>query len=158
EQWDKINQRNKRFRDVPAKLNEYRDLQSNDSMKEYLTAGVPDFVDLCKSTVAKAYQLDAQSVDETPFGCSMVCVENKKGEWRNARPLMFLVDFHRDAEPVKDNAIRKITDKLKELSYYKAIVFSSSGFTNLALQYAETRPVILIDREHLETILSKAAL
>ncbi len=158
EQWEKIKQKNAQFRDVAQKLQEYRDLQSNDSMKEYLTSSVPNFVELCKSTVANAYQLEAQSVDETPFGCSMVCVENKNGEWRNARPLMFLVDFHRDAEPVKDNAIRKIADKLKELSYYKAIVFSSSGFTNLALQYAETRPVILIDREHLETILSKAAL
>ena len=88
----------------------------------------------------------------------MVCTENKKDDWRNVRPLMFVVEFYRDAEPVKDSAIRRLAEELKEHSYYKGIVFSSSGFTNLALQYAESRPVILIDREHLETILSKAVL
>ena len=158
EQWDKINSINSHFRDVPNKLQEYHDIQSNDSMKEYLTSSTTEFVELCKKTAAKAYQLEPQKIDSTPYGCYMVCTENKKDDWRNVRPLMFVVEFYRDAEPVKDSAIRRLAEELKEHSYYKGIVFSSSGFTNLALQYAESRPVILIDREHLETILSKAVL
>ncbi|MBQ1833997.1 MAG: tetratricopeptide repeat protein [Treponema sp.] len=158
EQWEKINSKNSHFRDVPNKLQEYRDLQSNDNMKEYLTSSTADFVEVCKKIAAKTYQLEPKEIDTPPYGCSMICTEIKKDEWRNARPLLFMVTFYRDAEPVKDMEIRTIAEKLKEHSYYKAIIFSSSGFTNLALQYAETRPVILIDREHLETILSKAAL
>ncbi len=158
EQWEKINSKNSHFRDVPTKLQEYRDIQSNDNMKEYLTSSNNDFIELCKKTVAKAYQLESEKTDITQYGCSMLCIENKKDNWKSVRPLKFMVEFYRDAEPVKDSAIRKIADELKEHSYYKAIVFSSSGFTNLSLKYAETRPIILIDREHLETILSQAAL
>lgn len=158
EQWEKINSKNSHFRDVPTKLQEYKDIQSNDNMKEYLTSSSSGFVELCQKTAAKAYQLESQKTEITQYGCSMLCIENKKDNWKNVRPLVFMVEFYRDAEPVKDTAIRKIADQLKEHSYYKAIVFSSSGFTNLAIKYAETRPIILIDREHLESILSKAAL
>lgn len=155
EQWEKINSKNSRFRDVPSKLQEYKDIQSNDDLKEYLTSSPNGFIEICKRTLAQAYQLVPQKCDTTPYGCSMICEEEKKdGSWRNARPLLFMTEFYRDAEPVKDNAIRKIADLLKEHSYYKAIVFSSSGFTNMALKFAETRPIILIDRDHLQMILS----
>ena len=38
EQWQKIASRQKNFRDVGQKLAEYKDLQANDSLKEYLTS------------------------------------------------------------------------------------------------------------------------
>ena len=44
EQWQIISKSNRNFRDVPSKLSEYKDLQSNDSLKEFLTSSNADFI------------------------------------------------------------------------------------------------------------------
>ena len=43
EQWEAIYKRNRSFRDVPSKLSEYKALQANDNMKDYLTCADADF-------------------------------------------------------------------------------------------------------------------
>ena len=43
EQWEAIYKRNKSFRDVSAKLSEYKDLQANDYLKDYLTCSNEEF-------------------------------------------------------------------------------------------------------------------
>ncbi len=158
EQWEKINQRNKKFRDVSAKLNEYKDLQSNDSLKEYLTSAPQQFAEVCKKTAHSAYQLVAQKIESTNYGCMILATEDKKDSWMNLRKQIFLVEFYREAEPVEESVIRKIADTVKNQNYFKAIIFSSSGFSTTALKFADGRPIVLIGKEQLEIILSKAGI
>lgn len=155
EQWNLISQRNKKFRDVPAKLNQYKDVQTNDSMKEYLTASTPQFMELCKKAALVAYGLSSQKVDPTNFGCVMLATENKD-EFLNVRKQIFYVEFHRDSHAIEESTVRKIADTLKDKNYYKAIVFSSSGFTIEAINFAENRPVVLVGKELIENILTRA--
>ena len=156
EQWEKIRSRNPRFLDVNSKLNEYKDLQNNDSMKEYLTSGTSTFMELCKKVAAVAYKVEVQDSEEKPYGCSMVVIETKKDSWMSGRKQIFRIDFYRNAEPVNDGAIRKMAEDIKTSSYTKAIIFSSSGFTKAAENYAEGRPIVLIGKDQLELILSKS--
>ena len=158
EQWEKINQRNKKFRDVPAKLNEYKDIQSNDSMKEYLTQTSTSFMDICKKTAAAGFNLASQKVEITPYGCTMLATEDKKDSWMNVRKQIFLVEFYRESEPLEESIIRKVADKVKDQNYFKAIIFSSSSFSHGALKFAENRPIVLIGKEQLEILLAKAGI
>lgn len=158
EQWEKINQRNRKFRDVPQKLNEYRALQSNDGMKEYLTSSSPLFIELCKKVAMIGYNLTCQKVDATPYGCTMLATEEKKDSWMNVKKQVFLLDFFRDAKPIEESVIRRIAENIREQNYYKALTFSSSGFSHAAITFAENRPVVLIGKENLENFLAKAGI
>lgn len=156
EQWDKIYQKNKKFRDVGAKLTEYRDIQTNDALKEYLTSAPAAFVELCKKTAAYAFSLSPQKVEQTQYGCKILGTENNKDSWMNVRKQIFLVEFYRDTDTIEEDKVRKAADELKNQNYFKAIIFSSSGFSHAAMKFSEGRPVVLIGKEKLEVILSKA--
>ena len=158
EQWEKIRSKNPRFLDVNSKLNEYKDLQNNDLIKEYLTSGSGTFMDLCRRVATFSYKVDPQEIEEKPYGCSMIAVENKKDNWMSGRKQIFRLDFYRNADPVSDGVIRKIADALKNSNYIKAMIFSSSGFTKAAESYADGRPIVLIGKDQLETILTKAGI
>ena len=69
EQWEKICARNKNFLDTSSKLSEYRDLQNNDNMKEYLTSSTEFFIELCKKVALNSMGFAAQNVEATKYGC-----------------------------------------------------------------------------------------
>jgi Tfp pilus assembly protein PilF len=155
EQWELIYSKNHSFRDVTAKLTEYKDLQSNDSLKDYLTSNDETFVNLCKHAVQTAFSLSPQNSETKKWGCEMVAVEHKDDDWMNMRKQLFLLRFYRDPDPIEDSAVREALDKMKELNCSKTYLFSSSDFTRIATGYAENRPVELIGKDKLEQILQK---
>jgi tetratricopeptide (TPR) repeat protein len=158
EQWEIIYQHNHSFRDVATKLTEYRDLQSNDSMKEYLTSSQEEFVEICKKAAAAGFSLSAQKIESQKWGVEMIATEQKSDDWMNVRKQLYLIDFYRDSEPIEDSEIRKVLDIIKTQNCTKAIVCTSSGFTSSASGFAENRPVELVGKERLEKILSEAGI
>lgn len=155
-QWEKIYEKNKNFRDVGAKLIEYRDLQGNDSMKEYLTASGEQFGELCKNIAQKALNYSPKDVSITKAGCKIIAVDTKSESWRNVRQQLFLLLFYREQELLEEAELRTLIDEIKKQNYVKGIVFSSSGFTRSALTFAETRPLELIGKDKLQQLLNKA--
>lgn len=158
EQWQIIYQQNHSFRDVSSKLSEYRDLQTNDALKEFLTCSQDEFVEICKKAALAAFSLKAQKVESKKWGCVMTCTEEKTDDWRSVRKQMFLVIFSRDTDAIEDSAIRKFLDQSKQLNCTKTIVCTSSGFTSSASGFAENRPVELVGKTKMEEILSKVEL
>ena len=75
-QWEKIYAKNRSFRDVGAKLQEYKDLQSNDSMKEYLTSSSQEFENICVKAV-RVLGYEAKKTETKPFGCIVYATEQK---------------------------------------------------------------------------------
>lgn len=152
EQWEKIYAINKKFKDVGTKLNQYKDIQTNDGMKEYLTASAKNFTEICKKLALVGFNLNAQKIEPTNFGCQMLATEDKQQNWTNIRHEVFLLQFYRDTEPLEDNVVRKAVDIVKAQGFQKGIIVSSSGFTPLANSYAENRAVNLVPKEQLESI------
>lgn len=156
EQWTIISKKNKSFRDVAAKLEEYRDLATNDALKDYLTASPDEFQEICKAA-AGALNMAAQSVTANKSGCRVVATERKGEEWRNTRKQLFLLSFYRDTAPIEEHVVRDELDKMKDAKCMKVYVLSSSDFSNTAALFAENRPVELIGKDKLESILTKAS-
>ncbi len=119
EQWEAIAKRNKNFKDVPSKLNEYKDVQTNDAMKEYLTTAPQQFMEVAKKAAHAGYNLVCQKIEQTNFGCVMLATEDSKDNWKNVRQQIFLVEFFRNSEPLSENVIRKAADLVKAKSYYR---------------------------------------
>ncbi len=154
-EWRHIDSINPRFRDVKAKLQEYKDVQTNDHMKDYLTSSKEDFLRLAKAVTDQCFGTSVQGARETKNGCSIFGVEKGTENWLNARkkPQLFL--FLRDAEVVKEDYLRNVHEGMKKQNMFKAFVLTSSSFSKEALDFAANRPLELFDASKLEKVLEK---
>lgn len=158
EQWQKIYAKNKAFRDVATKLDEYKDLAGNDSLKEYLTNNDEGFSEICKQTCEKAMSMAVQKTETKKWGCQITAVDNKEDNWMSNRKQLFLVRFYRNPEPIDDAAVRETLDLSKSMKCQNAYMLSSADFTKSALKFAENRPIELMGKEKLEAVLQKAGI
>ncbi|MDR1618360.1 MAG: tetratricopeptide repeat protein [Treponema sp.] len=152
-QWEKIYARKKNFRDVGTKLTEYQELRSDDSMKDYLTAAPADFTGLCGAMVDQRMDLHVQSAKNIAEGCELVAIENDSAKWRNVRKQPKLIRFYRSPDPVDEDRVRAILEDAKKSNITRAAVVTSSAFSRQALEFANSRPVELFDREKLQGLL-----
>lgn len=155
DEWRKIEAINPKFRDVKAKLQEYKDVKTNDHMKDYLTFGKEDFLRLTKAVTEQYFNSSVQAARDTKNGCSIFGVEKGTEKWLNARkkPQLFL--FLRDTEVVKEDYLRNVHEGMKKQNMFKAFIITSSSFSKEALEFAANRPLELIDSQKLEKLLEK---
>ncbi|MBR5646013.1 MAG: tetratricopeptide repeat protein [Treponema sp.] len=156
EHWEHIYKRNKSFRDVSAKLAEYRDLQANDYLKDYLTCSNEEFTLVCKNATEKGMKFQIMNIEQKKWGCQIQAVERNSESWMSVRKQVIFIRFYREPEPLEEIVIHESLDTMKTLNSVKGYIFSSSGFSNGARRFAENRPVELIDKSNLEKILSAA--
>ena len=143
---------------IKSSLSEYKDIQANDGMKEYLTTSTENFLTLCRQIVEVAMNLVPQNIDETRFGCKMVATEKKSDNWMTVRQKFYVIYFYRDTDLIEDTTIRQVLDEVKKQNYTKGIICTSASFAHSAVTLAENRSVELINREQLEQLLEKAGL
>jgi tetratricopeptide (TPR) repeat protein len=156
EQWEEIYKRNKGFRDVSAKLSEYKDLQANDYLKDYLTCSNEEFPIICRNATVKAMNLQVLSCDMKKWGCQITGVNKSDESWMAVRKQVLFIRFYREPEPIDESQIHESLDLMKSMNSVKAFLFSSSGFNTAAKRFAENRPIELIEKQKLEALLSKA--
>jgi tetratricopeptide (TPR) repeat protein len=152
-QWDKIYSVKKNFRDVGEKLAQYQELRSDDNIKDYITSASVDFAELCKMVINQVMELQAKNTKSIPEGCEMIAIENDSTKWRNIRKMPRLIRFYRSPDPVDEPKIRAILDDAKDNNIMRTMVFTSAEFTRAALDYANSRPVELFNREKLQGLL-----
>ncbi|MEL3907022.1 MAG: tetratricopeptide repeat protein [Treponema sp.] len=155
EQWEAIHAVSPNFKDVMEKLGQYRDLRSNDYMKEYLTVSSEAFLKLCKTITEQAFSLCVQSQKEIKQGCAVIAMEGNTEKWRNIRKQPRLFIYSRESEIISDNFLRSLHEQMKSQNIQRAFVITSSGFSRAALTFAENRPIELIDKDKLESALRK---
>ena len=155
-QWEQINSRKKNFRDVPEKLSSYQDLRSDDTMKDYLTSGPEEFMEMCQSIVSAVHDLQIKDSQNLVDGCEIKAVENESAKWRNVRKMPRLLRFYRCADPVDEEKVRSILDDAKAAGMPKTALYSSSGFSRSAVNYANSRSVELFDSEKIRELLAMA--
>ncbi|MCR5252257.1 MAG: tetratricopeptide repeat protein [Treponema sp.] len=155
-QWEEIYKRNKNFRDVASKLQEYKDLQANDYLKDYLTCSNDEFPEICKNTAEKGLNLQVLTCDLKKWGCQITGVAKTDESWMNVRKQVLLIRFFRNPEPIEEAPVREAVELLKTMNAVKAFLFTSSSFSQAAKHFAENRPVELVEKKKLEAVLSKA--
>ena len=153
EQWEAIHAVSPKFKDVGEKLTQYRDLRSNDYMKEYLTVSAEPFQKLCKAITEQAFALSVQTQKEIKQGCAIIALEDNSEKWMNVRKQPKLFVYSRDSDIIGDSFLRTLHEQMKTQGLVRAVVITSSGFSRAALAFAENRPIELIDKDKLESML-----
>ncbi len=153
EHWEFIYAKKPSFKDVAQKLSQYQDLRSDDRMKDFMTSNSEDFLMICKA-ILQALKLESRDVIEIKDGCQISALEAEQN-WRSSRRMPRLLMFLRVTEPVDESTIRGLQEKMKKNNIIRGIVLTSSTFTRKAIEYAETRPIDLMNKEKLSAILKK---
>lgn len=153
ENWEMVYSKKANFRDVAEKLSQYHDLRQDDKIKDYITASMDEFFEICKAVAGKM-DLNIRDVNDIPNGCQIIAVEGNS-KWRNARKMPKLLRFLRTPDLIPESTVRGMHEDMKKLSVTRGMIFSSSNFSRKAQEFAETRPIDLVDGEKLQGLLKK---
>lgn len=155
EQWEKIYSKKPNFRDVAEKLSQYQEFRTDDKMKDYLTSGQNEFMEICKALVSQGMSLQVRDVSEIQNGCDIIAVESDAAKWRNVRKMPRLIRFYRKPEMIDDTLVRQLMEQMKKLNMTRCAIVTSSGFTRAAQEFADSRPVELFNKDQLQELLDK---
>ncbi len=153
ELWEKIYAKKPSFRDVAEKLSQYQDLRTDDRMKDLLTASPDEFFDICKGIV-ESLGYSTRDITDMPDGCQILAME-QESKFRNARRMPRLIRFFRVTDVLDLSIVRSIHEEMRKLGVMRGIIIASSRFSKSAQDFAETRPIDLVDKDQLQKLLSK---
>ena len=156
DEWEFIHARKAAFRDVAEKLARYKDLRTNDRMKDYLTVGRDTFLEVCKR-LTQTLGLVVRNAREIDNGGEIVAVESTS-KWRNARSMPKLIRYLRLAEIIDEPAVRDVHEEMRKQGITRGLIVTSSTFSRLAQDYAEGRPIDLYGKDRLQSLLEQIEL
>ena len=152
EQWEEIFKVNDKFRDVAQKLTDYQGLRTDDAMKDFLTVGEVEFIEICKRITASMDLLIIQ-ISAIANGCQIVATEDSGKKWQSNRSQPCLISFMRVTSPIVEEDIRAFNDRMKDMNCSRGILLTSSTFSQMAHVFAENRSIELFDKDRLQKIL-----
>jgi len=158
EQWERIYGKKPGFRDVAEKLTQYQEYRTDDHMKDFLTCGKEEFLELCKTMVQEGMSLSIRDTAEISNGVDIIAVEGESEKWMGAKKLPRLIRFLRVSDNLDDAAVRSLIDQMKKLGVVRGCITTSSGFSRTALEFAENRSVELLSKDKLQELLSKTTI
>jgi tetratricopeptide (TPR) repeat protein len=152
--WEEIYKRRPTFKDVAQKLGHYQELRQDDRLKDYLTAGAGEFLDICRRLL-RVLKLEEREIIEVKNGCTVLAMEKEKN-WTSSRKRPVQLMFLRVAERIDELTVRRFHELMKKDNVIRGILVTSSLFSSRARDFAQTRPIDLLDKEALCKLLHKA--
>ncbi|GAB6090905.1 tetratricopeptide repeat protein [Spirochaeta dissipatitropha] len=156
EQWEKIYAKKPGFRDIAEKLSQYQEFRTDDRIKDYLIAGAEDLQVICRQMV-ELMGLTVRDITPIKGGCEIIAVEGQS-KWRNARKLPKLLRFYQATELIDESTLRALHEEMKAQGINRGVVVSSTNFSRMAMDFVESRPIDLVDKDQLQTLLKKVQL
>lgn len=141
------------YKDVPALIARYQELNQNSNLHTYLISNNSDFIALCRKIVSvyfgKAYVkvLDINAMAD----CTEVQTEIETAKWEDS----VLFRFYRTTGSVGELFVRDFHARIKDLKSGRGICFTAGTFTEEARKYIEGRPIDLTDKAGLIKILNR---
>lgn len=156
EQWEKIYQKKPGFRDVAEKLTQFQEMRHDDRIKDYLTSNIEEFASMCrKLTTEMGYSV--RDITPIEHGCEIIAVE-PQSKWRNTRNLPTVIRFFRGTETVDEGTVRALHEAMKKQNVNRGMLVCSSIFSRSAVEFVESRPIDLLNKEKLQELLNKISL
>ncbi len=154
EQWEWVYGKNPKFGDVAEKLAVYSSLRADDALKDFLTAPQPKFKEYC-TRVVQSLGLAVQDVFLRNHDLIEMHALGTQSKWRNAKKTPSIIRIFRSVEPISYDAIRGLYDHMRKTNATRSICITASRFTKTAVEFAQIRPIDLIDQCELTRLLHK---
>jgi len=157
EQWEWLYERNPKYLDVESKLSLYGALRADDRLKDFLIATGEHFGAYCEKIIGiiglKVHQevfADNEIREYTAYDADRPLVRGRSG--------LCVVRFLRSSNLVGYEETRGLYDKMRKMNATRSVVITASKFTKNAIEFAQIRPIDLIDKEELTRLLQKISL
>jgi len=154
EQWERITTCKPGYNDVLEKLSMYQDLRTNDQMKDFLTASNTAFEQICRKMI-QAMGFHIVKFNATSGNHTVILAAEQESRWRNSKVSNKLIHIFRESHPINEQTIREMQEEMKRNNANKAICITSTKFSPGARDFASARPIDLIDKSGLASILKK---
>ncbi len=154
EHWESVYRVKPGFQDVAEKLSQYQDLRQDDHIKDFLTASQPEFRSMCER-VAAVMGYTVQSIEDQENGIQMIAVESG-GNWRTNKKQPRLIQFIRVAEVIDEATVRGIHETMRTQNLSRTIIVCSSTYSRMAMDFSESRPIELYNKDKLQSFLKQA--
>ncbi len=156
EQWEMIHQINKNFRDVPAKLNQYRDLKKHDSLLDFITASPEEFERICHQII-EVSGYNVTSYKPIRDGAQILAESKKPKRWLNEMQSQRCFRILRSMEDIDVKTLRIFQEYLQKKGIKNGYIITSADVTYSAKDYAKSRTIEVIDKSKLISYLKRMA-
>lgn len=153
EQWEAIHKENPKYKEVPAKLEQYKAIRQSDSLKDYMCESVADFSQRCHKIVEK---MDLAIHEEKVINKETIDILAREQTKMMSKPILRLFRFTRISDPVPLDFLREALEFMKNHNAQMCIYASAAGFSSTAKNFANTRPFQLVEADLLNHWLMMA--
>lgn len=153
-QWEWINARNPRYRDVASRLALYADLRTDDRLKDFLITPQEKFGQHCERIV-RMLGFEVQEITLKNQEIAEIVAFESRGRGREETSSLRVIRIFRGTDPVGTEDIREIYDQMKRMNVMQGICITASKFSQSAIEFAQTRPIELVDKDELVKLLHR---
>ncbi len=141
------------YKDVNTLVQRYQELNQNSNLQAYLMSGTSDFVALCRKFVAGYYADSFVKIEDVSVAAESIEVlcSVEAARWSDTE----LFRFFRSSGAIGELYIRDFHAKIKDLRCDKGFCVTAGSFTEEARKYVENRPIDLIEKAKLVSVLKK---
>jgi tetratricopeptide (TPR) repeat protein len=157
EQWEWIYERNPKYADVAVKLSTYGGLRADDNLKDFLIAPLEKFAEYCENLAALMGMKVHQKISGDNDIYEYMAYEADQKIRRMGSGLC-IVRVVRTPDPLGYEAIRGLYDQMRKMNAMRSVCITASKFTKNAVEFAQSRPIDLIDKEELTKLLQNISL
>ncbi len=152
--WEKITQTNQKFKDVQDKLQKYAEFRQDDSIKDFLIVGLSQFEHMSRKMVEGMGLkiLDVEIISDTEI--ELVAIDSG-GKWRNTRQMNKIIRIIRRTDSIPESFLRKLHEGMKLKNATRIVIITTGEFPHKTTEYANTRPIDLLGKSELITLLKK---
>ena len=141
------------YKDVPALIQRYQELNTNANLQTYLMSPTGDFVALCRRFVASYYSDATVKIEDstvTQEFVEVLCTVDTP-RWEDSE----LFRFYRSTGAIGELYVREFHSKLRDMKCDKGFCITAGAFTEGAHKFSEGRPIDLIEKGRLISMLKK---
>ena len=148
--WNEIKSARPQYKDIENKLQIYGEISKSENLTRFITALKHDFLstgaELCKLLKVKVERYNFKRDDFLEF----IGISRSKGT-----DFACILHLVRWTNTVGEIPVRELLDRMVEEGAAKGIFVTASSFSEKAQDLAKIRPLLLLERDRLETMLSK---
>ena len=141
------------YKDVPALIARYQELNQNSNLRAYLISGTSDFINLCRRLVTVYFpQAFAKIIDVSANQeCVEIQTEIETPKWEDT----VVFRFYRTTGSTGELFVRDFHARIRDLKDGRGICCTAGTFTEEARKFIEGRPIDLVDKTGLLKMLQK---
>jgi tetratricopeptide (TPR) repeat protein len=156
DQWEKIYEQKKNFRDVEQKLRQNSEFRQDDRIKDFMIASLSNFEHLCRKMI-ESMGFDINELKVIKDSEIEVFAVEKDDNRRNTRRIYRIIHILRTTNSITDSYLRNLYDTMKSKNAQRVMVITTGDFSQSAIDYSNTRPIELYSKTKLIEILRQVA-